>query len=115
MDRTIVPAAMQRNDRYKMAPFLDSIHEVAAEVEQFLQARGSVPVPTFRHFHHKKSLKASFVAAAGERLTCLTVWCRPSGQAMLIDAKLTENGRWDLPVFGAAVWRIICEPQHREN
>jgi hypothetical protein len=39
MDRTIVPAAMQRNDRYKMASFLDSIPEVVAEVEQFLQAR----------------------------------------------------------------------------
>jgi hypothetical protein len=115
MDRTIVPAAMQRNDRYKMAPFLDSIPEVAAEVEQFLQARGSLPVPTFRHFHHKKSLKASFVAATGERLTCFTVWGLTSGQAMLIDAKLSENERWDLPAFRAAVWRIMCEPQHREN
>ena len=115
MDRTIVPAAMQRNDRYKMASFLDSIPEVVAEVEQFLQARGSLPVPTFRHFHHKKSLKASFVAAAGERLTCFTVWGLTSGQAMLIDAKLSENERWDLPAFRAAVSRIMCEPPHREN
>jgi hypothetical protein len=77
--------------------------------------RGSLPVPTFRHFHHKKSLKASFVAATGERLTCFTVWGLTSGQATLIDGKLSENERWDLPAFRAAVSRIMCEPPHREN
>jgi hypothetical protein len=115
MERTIVPAAMRRNDRYTMASFLDSVPEVAAHVEQFLQARGSLPVPTFRHFHHKKSLKASYVAATGERLVCFTVMGLTSGQAKLIDAKLSENERWDLPAFRAAVSHIMCEPPYRQD
>jgi len=112
MDRMIVPAAMQRDDRYKLALFLQSIPEVAVQVDQFLRARGTLPVPTFRHFHHSKSLKASYVAATGGQLVCFTVRGLTSGQAMLIDAKLSENERWDLPAFRAAVSRIMCEPPY---
>jgi hypothetical protein len=115
MYRTIIPIALQREDRYKMGVFLDSISEVAPEVEAFLRARGSLPVATFRRFHHKKSQKASFVAATGERLLCFTVVGLTSELAALVDSKLGENERWDLHAFRAAISRILCEPPYRDE
>jgi hypothetical protein len=115
MYRTIIPIALQREDRYKMEAFLGSISEIAPLVEAFLKARGTLPVATFRHFHHKKSQKASFVAATGERLLCFTVVGLTSELAALIDSRLGENERWDLHAFRAAISRILCEPPYRDD
>jgi hypothetical protein len=115
MDRTIIPIALQREDRYKMEAFLVSISEVASLVEAFLRARGTLPVASFRHFHHKKSQKASFVAATGERVLCFTVAGLTSELAALIDSKLSENERWNLHAFRAAISRILCEPAYGDQ
>jgi hypothetical protein len=115
MYRTIIPIALQRKDRYMMEAFLESISEVAPLVEAFLRARSALPVATFRYFHHKKSQKASFVAATGERLLCFTVAGLTSELAALIDSKLGENERWDLHAFRAAISRILCEPPYSDQ
>ena len=110
MDRMIVPAAAWRDDAFKMQQFRDSILDVAAQVDEFLKARWSNPVPGFQHFYSAKSRKASYVAATGERVVCFTVPDLTFGQATLIDAKLSDVERWDLPTFRAAVTRILSEP-----
>jgi hypothetical protein len=115
MYRTIIPIALQRADQYRMEAFLDSISEVAPLVSAFLRARGTLPVETFRYFYHKKSQKASFVAATGERLLCFTVAGLTSELAALVDSKLSANERWDLHAFRAAISRILREPPYRDQ
>jgi hypothetical protein len=110
MDRMIVPAVAWRNDTFEMQQFRDSILEVAVQVDEFLKARWSNPVPGFRYFYGEKSRKASYVAATGERVVCFTVWDLTFGQAKLIDAKLSDVERWDLRTFRAAVARALGEP-----
>jgi hypothetical protein len=115
MYRTIIPMRMPRADRYAMERFFDSIPEVAGAVRRYLEARGTLPVATFRHFHHKKSLKASFIATTDGRLVCFTVAGLSSQLAALIDSQLSENERWDLHAFRAAISRILHEAPYRDT
>lgn len=115
MYRTIIPTRMRRADRYEMERFFDSIPEVAGEVRRYLEARGTLPVATFRYFHHKKSLKASFIATTDGRLVCFTVAGLSSQLAALIDSKLSENERGDIHAFRAAISRILHEPPYRDT
>jgi hypothetical protein len=115
MYRTIIPMRIPRADRYQTERFFDSIPEVAGEVRRYLEARGTLPVATSRHFHHKKSLRASFIATTDERLVCFTVAGLSSSLAALIDTKLSENERWDLHAFRAAISRILHEAPYRDT